>query len=315
MMLQAPRFFYSEVVPSGCSAEGRDVDDVTEGQECGCVGERGRSGGEDDDDGDHTTCYYESSVSGNVGESPMWLAYVVLCELAMRVLPCMLLVALNFLMVRDFNVSMRRRKKLKAAVFTVSKSSIFERVDPAVRGMTVTKEEEEEETKVPRRKTKKLRFMESIKRSVSGRFGGGGGKENAAKEEPSVDLVDLVLQHQEQKKQQQQQQQQQQLPPAEIRVQLAGQDEDEDDEEDLGVDSIRRVRSVRHPSERTMNTMLEEEEEEEGTNTGGGSSSAATTAVAADVFGGGATTGNVVLVEGSGEAEVAPPAAVLAAHR
>ncbi len=313
MMLQAPRFFYSEVVPSGCSAEGRGVDDVTEGQECDCVGERGRSGG-DDDDGDHTTCYYESSVSGNVGESPMWLAYVVLCELAMRVLPCLLLVALNFLMVRDFNVSMRRRKKLKAAVFTVSRSSIFERVDPAVRGMTVTKEEEEEETKVPRRKTKKLRFMESIKRSVSGRFGGGG-KENAAKEEPSVDLVDLVLQHQEQR---QQQRRRQQLPPVEIRVQLAGQDEDEDDEEDLGVDSIRRVRSVRHPSERTMNTMLEEEEEEDGsggTNTGGGSSSAATTAVVADVFGGGATTGNVVLVEGSGEAEVAPPAAVLAAHR
>ena len=306
-MLQAPRFFYSEVVPSGCSAEGRGGDDVTEGPRCDCVGERGRSNGDDDDD--HTTCYYESSVSGNVGESPMWLAYVVLCELAMRVLPCLLLVALNFLMVRDFNVSMRRRKKLKAAVFTVSRSSIFERVDPAVRGMTVThEEEEEEETKVPKRKTKKLRFMESIKRSVSGRFGGGG-KENAAKDEPSVDLVDLVLQHQEQKKQQQQQ-----LPPTEIRVQLAGQDEDDDDEEDLGVDSIRRVRSVRHPSERTMNTMLEEEEEE-GTNTGGGSSSAATTAVAAEVFGGGAATGNVVLVEGSGEAEVAPPAAVLAAHR
>ncbi len=306
MMLQAPRFFYSEVVPSGCSAEGRDVDDVTEGPECDCVGERGRSGGDDDDD--HTTCYYESSVSGNVGESPMWLAYVVLCELAMRVLPCLLLVALNFLMVRDFNVSMRRRKKLKAAVFTVSRSSIFERVDPAVRGMTVTKEEEEEEeTKVlKRKKTKKLRFMESIKRSVSGRFGGGG-KENAAKEEPSVDLVDLVLQHQEQR---QQQQQRQQLPPAEIRVQLAGHDEDEDDEEDLGVDSIRRVRSVRHPSERTMNTMLEEEEEEEGTGTN--NTSAATTAVAAEVFG---ATGNVVLVEGSGEAEVAPPAAVLAAHR
>ncbi len=306
MMLQAPRFFYSEVVPSGCSEEERGVDDVTEGQECDCVGERGRSGG-DDDDGDHTTCYYESSVSGNVGESPMWLAYVVLCELAMRVLPCLLLVALNFLMVRDFNVSMRRRKKLKAAVFTVSRSSIFERVDPAVRGMTVTKEEEEEEeTKVPRRKAKKLRFMESIKRSVSGRFGGGG-KENAAKEEPSVDLVDLVLKHQEQR----QQQQQQQLPPAEIRVQLAGQDEDEDDEEDLGVDSIRRVRSVRHPSERTMNTMLEEEEEEE-EGTGTNNTSSATTAVAAEVFG---ATGNVVLVEGSGEAEVAPPAAVLAAHR
>ena len=308
-MLQAPRFFYSEVVPSGCSAEGRGVDDVTEGPECDCVGERGRSGGDDDDDDDHTTCYYESSVSGNVGESPMWLAYVVLCELAMRVLPCLLLVVLNFLMVRDFNVSMRRRKKLKAAVFTVSRSSIFERVDPAVRGMTVTKEEEEEEAKVPKRKTKKLRFMESIKRSVSGRFGGGG-KENAAKEEPSVDLVDLVLKHQEQR---QQQQQQQQLPPSEIRVQLAGQDEDDEDEEDLGVDSIRRVRSVRHPSERTMNTMLEEEEEEEGTGTN--NTSAATTAVAAEVFGGGAATGNVVLVEGSGETEVAPPAAVLAAHR
>ncbi len=83
------------MVSSSC-----DIDmEVTEDTEylplCICEG-----GDDGEGDGDDVTCYYETSVDESVAESAPWRTYVVLCELMMRILPCCLLVVLNFLMVR-----------------------------------------------------------------------------------------------------------------------------------------------------------------------------------------------------------------------
>jgi len=71
------------------------------------------------------TCFYDKGVQRGVAESEVWRTYIVLCELLMRLIPCATLAFLTTAMARDFHVSLRRRRKLMASVFTISGSSIF----------------------------------------------------------------------------------------------------------------------------------------------------------------------------------------------
>ncbi len=90
-ILQVPRFFNSEVVPSTCLLVDEVTWETTSVPTCDC--------GRDDHD-DRYTCYYETQPLAGVATSPIWKTYVVLCELMMRILPCVLLVVLTFLMIR-----------------------------------------------------------------------------------------------------------------------------------------------------------------------------------------------------------------------
>jgi hypothetical protein len=57
----------------------------------------------------------------------MMLTYVILSEILTRFGPALLLLILNVVMIRDFNVSVQRKKTLKAAstAFAISHSSLY----------------------------------------------------------------------------------------------------------------------------------------------------------------------------------------------
>ena len=57
----------------------------------------------------------------------MMITYVVLCEIISRFGPALLLFVLNAAMINDFNVSVRRKKVLKAAstAIAISRSTLF----------------------------------------------------------------------------------------------------------------------------------------------------------------------------------------------
>ena len=57
----------------------------------------------------------------------MMMTYVVLCEIISRFGPALLLFVLNAAMINDFNVSVRRKKVLKAAstAIAISRSTLF----------------------------------------------------------------------------------------------------------------------------------------------------------------------------------------------
>ncbi len=96
----------------------------------------------------------------------------------------LLLVLRHILINRDFNVTMRRKKKLKATVFTVTKPTIFDQLDP-IRVVTAEIEKEQQECqreedkkrsiktrlmtmrKKRKRSKKGVTFMESFKRSFT----------------------------------------------------------------------------------------------------------------------------------------------------
>ena len=56
---------------------------------------------------------YHKKENLAVTESSIWRTYVVLTELLCRIGPCMILVTLNILMIRDFKKSIKRRSNLK----------------------------------------------------------------------------------------------------------------------------------------------------------------------------------------------------------
>ena len=58
-------------------------------------------------------CIYYREENINRTESPIWMVYTVLDEILCRIGPCVLLVTLNMLMIRDFRTSIKRRKGLK----------------------------------------------------------------------------------------------------------------------------------------------------------------------------------------------------------
>lgn len=62
-------------------------------------------------------CIYHREENLWRTESPIWRVYVVLNEILCRIGPCVLLVTLNLLMIRDFRTSIKRRKELKNGLY------------------------------------------------------------------------------------------------------------------------------------------------------------------------------------------------------
>ena len=56
---------------------------------------------------------YHKKENLEVTESSIWRTYVVMTELLCRIGPCIILVTLNILMIRDFKKSIKRRSNLK----------------------------------------------------------------------------------------------------------------------------------------------------------------------------------------------------------
>jgi len=115
-----------QVTPTACVLESNDTytqDLNTYDSSCLCE-ERSEGSGEGLT-GAGYTCYYEAGVQEEVASSAIWRTYIVLCELFMRFLPCLILTGLTIFMARDFHVSLRRRRKLMATVFTISGNTIF----------------------------------------------------------------------------------------------------------------------------------------------------------------------------------------------
>ena len=52
-----------------------------------------------------------------------WITYKICCEILVRLGPTVLLVAMNVAIIRNFNLSVRRKKKLKASKFVKRTSS------------------------------------------------------------------------------------------------------------------------------------------------------------------------------------------------
>ena len=70
-------------------------------------------------------CVYDNAEIYPMTHSAIWITYLTLSELFVKVIPSFLLVVLNVWMIQDFNASIRRRRKLKASCFTISKSELF----------------------------------------------------------------------------------------------------------------------------------------------------------------------------------------------
>ena len=58
-------------------------------------------------------CEYHREEIVDRTESVIWTVYVILNEILCRIGPCILLIILNLLMIRDFRASIQRRKELK----------------------------------------------------------------------------------------------------------------------------------------------------------------------------------------------------------
>ena len=52
-----------------------------------------------------------------------WITYKICCEILVRLGPTVLLIAMNVAIIRNFNLSLRRKKKLKASKFVKRTSS------------------------------------------------------------------------------------------------------------------------------------------------------------------------------------------------
>ena len=57
-------------------------------------------------------CNYTAVIHKGLYESPLWNTYVILCQLLIRFVPAILLVILNVLIIKGFNSSLNRKKKL-----------------------------------------------------------------------------------------------------------------------------------------------------------------------------------------------------------
>ena len=70
-------------------------------------------------------CSYKGQIqgfhSGNqtmlVTDTHVWMAYRIICELITRFGPTLLLIILNVAIIRNFNLSVQRKKKLRASRF------------------------------------------------------------------------------------------------------------------------------------------------------------------------------------------------------
>lgn len=68
-------------------------------------------------------CSYKREEISDLNSSPIWFAYLIIVELLVRLGPIVVLITLNIFMIRDFNVSIRRRKKMRATRFVQRTSS------------------------------------------------------------------------------------------------------------------------------------------------------------------------------------------------
>ena len=57
-------------------------------------------------------CFYEAVIHKGLSESIIWKTYIVLCQLLIRFIPAVLLIILNILIIKAFNLSLDRKKKL-----------------------------------------------------------------------------------------------------------------------------------------------------------------------------------------------------------
>ena len=61
---------------------------------------------------DNYLCVYELEEKLARTDTMIWTVYVVLAEIMVRFGPCILLITLNILMIRDFHISLNRRLSL-----------------------------------------------------------------------------------------------------------------------------------------------------------------------------------------------------------
>ncbi|XP_059083889.1 probable G-protein coupled receptor B0563.6 [Tigriopus californicus] len=118
MVIQAPRYFTLSIQNIDCIVANRNE---TFSPLCKCEKSQDENGG--------FTCVYIGEEVESVTESAVWITYVVLIEIMMRIGPCVLLVTLNIRMIQDFNESLRRRRQLMASCFSVTSSALFPMIE------------------------------------------------------------------------------------------------------------------------------------------------------------------------------------------
>ena len=65
---------------------------------------------------DEYLCVYELEEKLARTETPIWKVYIILSEAMVRIGPCVLLIILNLLMIRDFTRSLNRRMSLNTTL-------------------------------------------------------------------------------------------------------------------------------------------------------------------------------------------------------
>lgn len=118
MVIQAPRYFTTTIQNIDCIVTNRNE---TFSPLCKCEKSHDENGG--------FTCVYIGEEVESITESTVWITYVVLTEIMMRIGPCILLVTLNIRMIQDFNESLRRRRQLMASCFSVTSSALFPMIE------------------------------------------------------------------------------------------------------------------------------------------------------------------------------------------
>ena len=73
----------------------------------------------------HTLCTHLYKIESLPGLETcvFWMTYKICCEILVRLGPTVLLIAMNVAIIRNFNLSVRRKKKLKASKFVKRTSS------------------------------------------------------------------------------------------------------------------------------------------------------------------------------------------------
>ena len=73
----------------------------------------------------HTLCthLYKIEPLPGLETCVFWMTYKICCEILVRLGPTVLLIAMNVAIIRNFNLSVRRKKKLKASKFVKRTSS------------------------------------------------------------------------------------------------------------------------------------------------------------------------------------------------
>ena len=71
----------------------------------------------------NNTCFYHERVLTEVTDTSLWRAYKIIREVMVRIGPTLLLIVLNVAIIRNFNKSVQRRKKLRASHFVQRSSS------------------------------------------------------------------------------------------------------------------------------------------------------------------------------------------------